>query len=124
MNDRTVIYAELHNALKRSTAKLLQYDVDNLTPQQTLRLDLACSLRLEIDRNASLQARGEAADLKSLITASQALESLLRPDAVGAVRSRGVMPSVFRIFLLSFPHANSSWTPSGKGRHSNGPFGT
>ena len=40
------------------------------------------ALRLEIDRNAALQSRGEACDLSSLIAASDALDDLLKPTIV------------------------------------------
>jgi hypothetical protein len=80
-------FATLHEVLRRSTAAMLGCNIENLTPIQALRLDLACSLRLEIDRNASAQARGEPADLRALTAACSALEQLLHP-AEGPLQSK------------------------------------
>jgi hypothetical protein len=77
-------HATLHDVLRRSTATMLHYDVDDLSPIRALRLDLACSLRLEIDRNAALQARGEPADLRALTLAVESLERLLHLAEVTA----------------------------------------
>jgi hypothetical protein len=72
---------DVYARLKTETAAMLGYDVANLSPLQSLRLNVACVLQLELDRAAALQARGEAVDIKALTTAAEALEHLLRPAA-------------------------------------------
>ena len=83
------VHGALHEALRRTMAGELHYDLDSLSPLQNLRLDLAVSLRLELDRHAAAQARGEAIDLKSLISASEWLEKLLRPAELATTEHPG-----------------------------------
>jgi hypothetical protein len=76
---------EFFTAVRKQTAGLLGFtDLDALTATQTLKLDVATSLRLEIDRLQSQQLRGEAADLRVLIAAAEMLERLLKPVEVAA----------------------------------------
>lgn len=72
-------HALLHDALRRSTAQMLHYNLANLSPVEALRLDTAIALRLELDRSAAAQARGEAVDVRALTAAAEALERLLHP---------------------------------------------
>jgi hypothetical protein len=72
--------ADVYARLRAETAKMLGYDIADLTAVQTLRLDLAASLRLEIDRITALQMRGEPADLRALTSAAESLEKLLHPE--------------------------------------------
>jgi hypothetical protein len=97
MNERAEMYAEL----QQSTAKMLGY-VEPLTPQQKLRVDLAASLRMEIDRITRLQLAGSEINLRDLTNASEALENLLRPSAVAAVHSYGtVAPDKLKALLTT-----------------------
>jgi hypothetical protein len=74
---------DVYARLRIETCAMLGFsDVGTLTPLQSLKLDLACVLRLELDRAAALQARGEAIDIKALTVAAEALERLLRPAEV------------------------------------------
>ena len=75
-----VLFAKLRN----ETCKLLGYNADNLSALEGLRVDLVCSLRLEVDRQQSLQLAGQAADLRVLTSATEALENLLKPAFVTA----------------------------------------
>lgn len=76
---------ELFDALRKSTSELLGLGaVDDLSPIQSLKVDLASSLRLELDRLMAQQLRGEAVDLRALTVASEMLERLLRPADVVA----------------------------------------
>jgi hypothetical protein len=77
---------EFFFAAKKETAGLLGFtDLDALTATQTLKLDVATSLRLEIDRLQSQQLRGEAADIRTLLAASEMLERLLLRPAEAVV---------------------------------------
>jgi hypothetical protein len=76
--------AKFYNALRASTAALLNYDIDKLTLQQSLKVDLASSLRLEIDRITAAQLSGTAVDLRELILATESLTRLMSPAAGNA----------------------------------------
>jgi hypothetical protein len=80
--------ADLFKSLRQSTARMLSYDMAALSPLQALRLDMVCSLRLEIDRVQGGQLRGEPADLRALTTASEALANLIRPEFVSTEDKR------------------------------------
>jgi hypothetical protein len=65
---------------EKSTAELLGYDLSKLTPAQSVRLDRAASIRLEIDDLQSKQLAGLPFDLKTYVLASEALERLVGGD--------------------------------------------
>jgi hypothetical protein len=74
---------DVYARLRIETCAMLGFaGVEMLTPLQSLKLDVACVLRLELDRAAALQAKGEAVDIKALTVAAEALERLLRPAEV------------------------------------------
>jgi hypothetical protein len=75
--------AKFYHALRASTAALLNYDLDNLTLTQSLKVDLASSLRLEIDRITAAQLAGEPVDLRELVLATESLSRLVAPDGTG-----------------------------------------
>jgi hypothetical protein len=70
-NDRA---AELFAALRASTSEML--GLSTPTPIQQLKVDLAASCRLEIDRIVSQQLAGHPADVKSLTALTESLRSL------------------------------------------------
>jgi hypothetical protein len=67
---------------------MLHYELANLSAVEALRLDTACALRLELDRSAAAQARGEGIDIKALTSAAEALERLLHPAEAPGVKPR------------------------------------
>ena len=71
--------AGLYAKLRSHTAAQLGYDSEKLTPSQAARLDMICGLKLEADRIATTQLRGEAIDPKQLLMVGEALEAALRP---------------------------------------------
>ena len=75
--------AELFSSLRISTATLLKYDPDNLSAEQTIRIDRAVTLRLIIDHLQSRQMHGEQINVKEFVDASEALERMVggNPDA-------------------------------------------
>ena len=77
MDDR----AKFYHDLRASTAALLNYDLDKLTLQQSLKVDLASSLRMEIDRITAAQLSGTSVDLRELVLASESLSRLVAPAA-------------------------------------------
>jgi hypothetical protein len=77
MDDR----AKFYHDLRASTAALLNYDLNKLTLQQSLKVDLAASLRLEIDRITAAQLAGESVDLRELVLASESLSRLVAPTS-------------------------------------------
>jgi hypothetical protein len=72
--------ADLFKSLRTSTARMLSYNLDDLSPLQALRLDMVCSLHLEVDRVQAAQLRGEPADIRALSSSAEALESLIKPS--------------------------------------------
>jgi hypothetical protein len=72
MTDDRAMYA----VLRESTAKMLGKDPANLTALEKLKVDLAASLRLEIDRIVSAQLGGGDVDMRRMTTATESLRSL------------------------------------------------
>jgi hypothetical protein len=70
-NDRA---AELFTLLRASTQKML--GLSTPTPVQQLKVDLAASLRMEIDRIVSQQLAGNPADVRALTALTESLRSL------------------------------------------------
>jgi hypothetical protein len=66
--------------LRRDTAKLLKLDIDNLTPAQSVRLDRASTLRLELNDIEERKLIGAPFDTAKYIAASEALERMLGGD--------------------------------------------
>ncbi len=71
------VLAVRYDRLRRDTARLLSYDIANLTPAQEVRLDRVSALRLEVDRLQMLQLSGQSFDLLKMIAASEMLERLI-----------------------------------------------
>ncbi len=67
--------ADMHDRLRRDTIKMLAFG-EPLSAQQSLKVDLACSLRWQIDKFVSTQLSGGDIDLKQLTSATEALRSL------------------------------------------------
>jgi hypothetical protein len=66
--------AELFALLRASTSEMLGFGTP--TPVQQLKVDLAASLRMEIDRIVSQQLAGQAADVRALTALTESLRSL------------------------------------------------
>ena len=73
----TVTLSELHEALRRDTAKMLGYDYSNLTAAQSVRLDRAAMLRLELDDCQTKKLAGQPFDTNKYVVASESLEQLV-----------------------------------------------
>src|SRR5438552_9477380 len=58
---------------------MLGYDLDNLSPEQATRLDVASALRVLLDNQSARLVRGESLDARELLMASEALSRLLPP---------------------------------------------
>jgi hypothetical protein len=73
---------QLLDRTRSLTADLLRYDLNNLTPAQSIRLDRAAALRLELDDISSRQLAGLPVDMAKFVVASEALERMLggNPD--------------------------------------------
>lgn len=67
----------LRDRLRRETAELLGYDIDNLTAAQSVRLDRAATLRLELDDIETRQLAGLPIEMAKYVVASEALERLV-----------------------------------------------
>jgi hypothetical protein len=71
---------QLLDRMRKLTADLLGYDLSNLTPAQSVRLDRAATLRLELDDIQSRQLAGMPIDMTKFVVASEALERMLGGD--------------------------------------------
>jgi hypothetical protein len=69
-----------HEWLRRDTAKLLGYDYANLTAAESVRLDRAAMLRLELDDCQTKKLAGQPFDMNKYVVASEALERLMGGD--------------------------------------------
>jgi hypothetical protein len=54
-------------------------DLDNLSPEQSTRLDIATALRVLLDHQSGRLLRGESLDARELLLASDALAKILPP---------------------------------------------
>jgi hypothetical protein len=68
--------AKLFAKLRQSTQAML--GIEKPTPEQQLKIDLAASLRLEIDRIIAAQLAGQPADVRELTTLNESLRSRCR----------------------------------------------
>ena len=73
----TVTLSAIHEQLRRDTAKMLGYDYANLTAAQSVRVDRAAMLRLELDDCQTKKLAGQPFDVNKYIAASEALERLV-----------------------------------------------
>lgn len=67
------IYAKARS----ETAELFGFDPNNLTAEQSMRVDVVCALRIGIDDMQGKIVRGESVDVTKLLSASEALAKLL-----------------------------------------------
>jgi len=76
MTDASSVYAKA----KREVADMLGYtDLDNLSAEQSTRLDIGCALRVLLDNQSGRLLRGESLDARELLMASDALAKILPP---------------------------------------------
>jgi hypothetical protein len=71
------VVRKLYETVRRETAGIMGYSAADLTPVQTMRLDLATSLRFALDNGQSKIINGKSADVSELIAASETLAKLL-----------------------------------------------
>jgi hypothetical protein len=69
--------SSLYLKVRAETAEMLGYDPGNLTPEQSMRLDCAVTLRLALDDQQSRIVRGESVDVSKMMAASEALSRFL-----------------------------------------------
>jgi hypothetical protein len=63
---------------------LFGWSSDSLSPDQSLRVDCACALRLALDDLQGRVVRGETIDIARMLSASEALSRLLPPSALAS----------------------------------------
>jgi hypothetical protein len=71
---------QLLDRMRKTTADMLGYDLSNLTPAQSIRLDRAASLRLELDDLQGKQLAGLLFDAKQYVVVSESLERMFGGD--------------------------------------------
>ena len=76
----TITLTALHEQLLKDTCRMLQYDINALTPAQEVRLSRAAMLRLELDDCATKKLAGQPFDTVKYIAASENLERLIGSD--------------------------------------------
>jgi hypothetical protein len=69
----------IYQRARRDVAAMLGYDLDNLTPEQSTRVDVSTALRVLLDNQSARLVRGESLDARELLMASEALSRLLPP---------------------------------------------
>jgi hypothetical protein len=75
VSDAPSIYARVRS----DVCGMLSYDLNNLTPEQATRLDIATALRVLLDNQSGRLLRGESLDARELLMASDALSKILPP---------------------------------------------
>jgi hypothetical protein len=78
------ITPSLYAKARSEIIALFGWNAEGLSPDQTLRLDCAVSLRLALDDLQGRIVRGESADVARMLTASEALARLLPPAVLAA----------------------------------------
>jgi hypothetical protein len=76
MTDASSIY---HKARAEVASMLRLQDLDNLTGEDAIRLDVGTSLRVLMDNQSGRLLRGESLDARELLAASEALSRILPP---------------------------------------------
>jgi hypothetical protein len=76
------ITAGVYAKARSEIIALFGWGTDSLTPDQSLRVDCACALRLALDDLQGRIVRGESADVARMLTASEALARLLPPTVL------------------------------------------
>jgi hypothetical protein len=74
-----MITANVYTKVRGEIAALFGWNVENLSPDQALRVDTATALRLALDHLQGGIVRGESIDITKMLTASEALARLLPP---------------------------------------------
>jgi hypothetical protein len=74
--------ANLYNEVRAETAALLNFDLNELTLVQSLRLEKVTMLRVEVDAIQARQAEGNAINVDQLTTVIDELEKMLPQDKV------------------------------------------
>jgi hypothetical protein len=69
----------LYQRARSDVAGILGYDLDALSPDQSMRVDVASALRVLLDTQSGRLVRGESLDARELLMASEALSRLLPP---------------------------------------------
>jgi hypothetical protein len=75
VTDAPTLYAKARS----DVASMLGYDLDNLSAEQAVRLDIGSALRVLLDNQSGRLVRGESLDARELLMASEALSRLLPP---------------------------------------------
>jgi hypothetical protein len=79
----TVPLAAVYEQLRRDTARMFKYDYAELTEAESVRLDRAAMLRLELEDCQTKKLAGQPFDMNKYVIASEALERMLSPDGTG-----------------------------------------
>jgi hypothetical protein len=69
----------LYQKARSDVCGMLGYDLDNLSAEQSVRVDVATALRVLLDNQSSRLVKGETLDARELLMASDALSRLLPP---------------------------------------------
>lgn len=77
VDDTNANAVALHRKVRLATSELLNLDVNNLTPAESLKVDLASTLLLEVDTLQGQQLTGERVDMNRFSLALGLLQKLL-----------------------------------------------
>jgi hypothetical protein len=73
MSDANAVFQRV----RQETAAMLGYSLEGISPAQSVRLDRAVALRIEIDRLQAAQLEGDPIDIARMTNATEQLEKLL-----------------------------------------------
>jgi hypothetical protein len=111
----------IYQKCRTDVASMLGYDLDALTPEQALRLDVATSLRVLLDSQSGRLLRGESLDARELLMASDALAKILPPlreppPAINAPDPRQIMLETYMAMRKRGEFADPTSTYEGRMR--------
>jgi hypothetical protein len=99
MTDASSVY---HKARGEVASMLGFTDLDNLSAEQSTRLDIGTSLRVLLDHQSGRLLRGESLDARELLMASDALAKILPPAALAAPPDEANAPDPRQIMFDNY----------------------
>jgi len=90
---------DFYQKTRRECASLLRYDADNLSAEQSTRLDCVIALRLVVDDMQSKLLRGETVDVGKLLAATQELSRLLPEPEERVITAESARQKLLEVVL-------------------------
>jgi hypothetical protein len=93
---------EIYKKARAEIVALFGWDANNLSPDQTLRVDCATPIRLALDAEQGKVLRGETTDPSKMVSLSEAFARLLPPAVLAAPPSSAPRSDLREAFLRQY----------------------